>query len=469
MSGLRAAATRVDVTPPPGSPLAGYGARGDAVSTGVHDPLEATLVWLRDDVRDQDVVWIGLDVVGADGDLDRAIASSVAAAIRRPLATVLVCASHSHSSAADWFRRPTAGLDGDGDGDGPDGDLPGSPRRVLVDRIAEAAGRLPGGLRPVRLLFAEGEVRGVGANRHRPDGPHDPTAGVMAVLDEQGWTRAVVTDYGSHPTVLGHGNLLWSADWPGAARRALAGALAGLAPFTGGDGSEPPTDPPVVLFLQGAAGDSSARFVRRGQTFEEADRLGGLYAAQALRALLDAPDQELAGPLVVGRSTVTLPTKTGAPLPVAIAREEQAREDWEAVRRTDAEGSPGERIARTRHEGAMAARRMAEAGLPPALELPLTVVAIGGRAWLHLPVELFASLALRIRAGSPFAGTRVVGYTGGYFGYVADADAHRDGAYEAGVSLFDAEASEQLCEAAVTLLRDTALQVAPAAVGGRSR
>jgi hypothetical protein len=105
---------------------------------------------------------------------------------------------------------------------------------------------------------------------------------------------------------------------------------------------------------------------------------------------------------------------------------------------------------------------MAEAGLPATFELPLTVVALGGRAWVHLPVELFASFALRIRAASPFAATRVIGYTDGYLGYVADAEAHRDGVYEAGVSLFDPDASERLCDAAIALLRRTADQAGPA-------
>jgi hypothetical protein len=454
VSDLRVAAARVDVTPPSGGPLAGYGARGAAVAQGVHDPLEATLVWLRDEAADQDVVWVGLDVVGADEEISRSIASSVAAAIGRPGAVVLVCASHTHSSAADWFRRPTPGVDGFGPVD--DGDGPGSPRRVLVERIAEAAGRMPRTLRRARLLAVEGQVNGVGANRHRPDGPHDPSAGILAALDDHGRVVAVVTDHGSHPTVLGHDNLLWSADWPGAARRALSGALASLTPFPGSPGAEP-APPPVVLFLQGAAGNSSARFVRRGQTFAEADRLGGRYASQVLGVLLDAPERPLAGPLRVCRATVALPTRSVAPVSEALAAERQAHADWDAVRRTQPEGSPAERIARTRHEGALAARRMAEAGLPPTLDLPLTVVTCGERAWVHLPVELFASFALRIRAASPFPSTRVVGYTDGYFGYVADADAHRDGVYEAGVSLFDADAGDRLCEAAIALLQETAL------------
>jgi hypothetical protein len=99
---------------------------------------------------------------------------------------------------------------------------------------------------------------------------------------------------------------------------------------------------------------------------------------------------------------------------------------------------------------------MAESGLPESFDLPLTAVAVGGNAWVHLPVELFATYGLRIRAAGPFDATRVVGYTDGYFGYVADAAAHRDGVYEAAVSLFDPDAGDRLCAAAIDLVRETA-------------
>lgn len=448
MSRLSAAATTVDVTPPAGTPLAGYGARGDAVSTGCHDPLEAGLFWLHDDGTGRDVVWVSLDVVGVDVALARAVAAAVTAATGRPDAAVLLCASHTHSAAAYWFHRPTAQP-----AMGPEDDAASAAMRAdLVARIGAAAERLPSRLRPVRLLAAEGPVTGVGANRHRPDGPHDATAGVLLAVGKDGGAVAALVNYASHPTVLGHDNLQWSADWPGATRRALSGALAGLRPF-GGTAAD--SDPPPVLFLQGAAGDSSARFLRRGQTFEEADRIGGLLAGQALTALLDSA-HELDGELAVTRTTATLPTRRGGSVAEADAAEQDARAAWEAVRRTHPAGSPEERIARTRHEGTVAAVRMAGTGLPPSVELPLSVVAVGGSAWVHLPVELFAGLGARLRDGSPFAATRVVGYTDGYLGYVPDAAAYADGVYEAAVSLFDADGGELLCAAALALLEEAA-------------
>ena len=43
---LRAGVAQADITPPLGSQLYGYGARGNAVSTAVHDPLHATTALL---------------------------------------------------------------------------------------------------------------------------------------------------------------------------------------------------------------------------------------------------------------------------------------------------------------------------------------------------------------------------------------------------------------------------------------
>ena len=55
----------------------------------------------------------------------------------------------------------------------------------------------------------------------------------------------------------------------------------------------------------------------------------------------------------------------------------------------------------------------------------------------------------------------MVGYTDGYFGYVADEAAHRDGVYEASASRFDADRGKALTDAAVELLRTLAAELRP--------
>jgi hypothetical protein len=445
---LLVAGATVDLTPSPGLPLGGYLLRQGKVASGTHDPLEASLVWVRDR-QGGEVLWIGIDALCVDEELTWRIADAVAGASGCVADAVLVCASHTHSSAAGWV----AGL-------GPM--LPETAdlqlRDGLVELLADAAGSLSRRLHPGWPVVSDGSAPGAGGNRNDSNGPHDASVGVLALVDGEGGVTATVVDYASHGTVLGHDNLAWSADWPGATRRSLAGALHGLRPFEASEPVEGSSAAPwsTVAFLQGAAGDASPRFVRRSQSFGEVDRLGGLVAAGALSATLQArPDESTDVRLSVRRATVKVPTRELPSPGEAQNRAEELERSWKTARGAGV-AAPQERIARTRYEGALMLVALAEAGMPPTLELPIAAVALGNAAWIHLPVELFASFGLAIRERSPFPRTRVIGYTNGYFGYVADEAAHRDGVYEASASRFDARGGQVLVDAAVKLLRSLA-------------
>jgi hypothetical protein len=456
MALLEAAGMTVDLTPPAGLAMGGYVLRQGATAVNAHDPLEGSLVWLRDPSGGE-ILWVGIDVVGVDETLTATIAERVASATGCDPHAVLVCASHTHSSAAGWF-----------DGLGPflPDQADAALRDELVDRLAAAAAALPALLEPVWPVLAEGSAPDAGGNRNDPAGPHDASVGTLALADGDGRVAAVVINYASHATVLGYANLAWSADWPGAARRVVAEALTGLTPFPHAEGHGARTGPhagrrPTVVFLQGAAGDASARFVRRGQTFAEVDRLGGLVGAAAVDALLRAEPR--GGPVVAGvrERSVTIPTRQLPSAADAAAGTASAERNWHATQERGA-SAPEERIARTRYEGALMLATLAESGLPPTVNARISVAMLGDAAWVHLPVELFASFGLAIRAASPFAWTRVIGYTGGYFGYVADAAAHASGVYEASASLFDPAGGQALVDAAVGLLREAAAQRSPA-------
>ncbi len=483
---LRFAGAVVDLTPPAGTRLAGYLARGDAVATGTHDPLQAIIVWLRDPRPDGgQVVWVAIDALAVDADQAGAIAGAVGAALGCDPSDVLVCATHTHSAPAGWnlgLRGIHPALQEPGDE---------GMRHAVVTAVAATAARLLRSDRPVRVISAEGRATDVGSNRTDPAGPHDPSVGVLGLVSPCGRVTGVLVDYACHATVLGHANLQWSADWPGAARRTLAAALMGIAPFAAGDAASSSSrdraatlassaagdldSAPIVAVVQGAAGDASARFVRRNQTFGEVDRLGGLLSAHALTALFEGrPHLDVTPRIVVRHERLELSTR---PLPSPADARRDAHDTEVAWRRVAELEGPGplERVARTRHEGALLLAAVAEHGLPPRVEVPITVVALGDLAFVHMPVELFASFGLAIRAASPFARTRVVGYTDGYFGYVADAAAHTAGVYEASASLFDAEGGARLVDAAVELLQRAHAEVhaqpctSPDAQGTRGR
>ncbi|HEX6443993.1 MAG TPA: hypothetical protein VF053_02815 [Streptosporangiales bacterium] len=432
---LLAAAVTADVTPPPGHPLGGYLSRHDAVSTGTHDPLTATLVHVCDDAAGPGVLWVALDALGIAAATAEPIRSRIAAAAGVPADTVLVCSSHTHSGPDAWLPRRQSFTSVP-----PDGQLVTG----LVDRLAAAAGELGARRRPVTASWGVAPDVGVGTNRNDPAGPHDDTAGVLTLRAADGETVAVLVDYACHPTVLNHDNLRYSADFPGAARTVAAAGLSALA--------GPDTRPPAVAFLQGAAGDASPRFTRRGQSFAEAARLGGILGAAAVRGALAGEEVAVLGGVpVLHRAAVELPVRS-LPAPEELrARLERTEAAWRQL--AGRPGAPETRIARSRYEGAMLLARLHEADLPPTMRLPIAVAAFGDVAWAHVPVELFASLGQAIVKASPYPCTRVVGYTDDYLGYVADAAAHEAQTYEANSSFFDAAAGAALVDAVVALLR----------------
>jgi hypothetical protein len=427
---LMLAAQDVRITPGPGHPLGGYLAR-HGVATGTHDDLEASLIWLSTE-DDPGVLWVALDALAVDAGLTSTLADAVAAAVGIDPEQVLVCASHTHSGPEGWTGPLHPGLPGQRD--------PGLVGR-MAEKVTGAALRLRACRERVRARWHAGSTEAVGGNRYRPDGPHDTSFGVLELRRDDGSPAALLFDYASHPTVLGPDNLTWSADWPGATRRELA-TLVGQ---------------PVAAFLQGAAGDASSRFVRRGRNHEEVRTLGGHLATSIARTLAEAgaPSSPSAtGPVRLTRSALHLPYRDVPSLEDSVELREAAEAEWQRELASHGEDHPAVRIAQTRYEGCAMLAGMAASNPPTGCaEVPVTVVSLGEIAWLHTPFELFASLGLRIRRGSPFRHTRVIGYTDGYLGYLPDAEGHRDGIYESYVTLFRPEAADVLVEHCLKQLR----------------
>ncbi|GAA0574023.1 hypothetical protein HPO96_17005 [Kribbella sandramycini] len=404
MRDLLLAATALDVTPPPGHTLDGYAAR-TGPATGTADPLRVSIIWISTP-DDPGVLWLTLDAIAVGKELTAELAAAAAGVAGIPASHVVVSASHTHSGPSGWTGQihPV---------------IPTEREPALYEPLLAAVSNAVLTPEPAVASWRSVEVVGVGTNRHRREGPHDNTAGVLALHSLDGSLRAVLLDFACHPTTYGPENLQWSADWPGAARAAL--------------------EPAVVGFLQGAAGDVSPRFTRQGRGPAEVTRLGQLLAARVLESLSE-PGLELppAAP-TIRRETLTLPVR---PIPSATDAAAIVRDAERAVHGGAEE--PSTRIAQTRLDGARGQALMAAVDLPPELELPISVVTFGDVCWVNLPVELFALHGATLQDKSSHSITRVIGYTDGYFGYVVDPTAAENGVYEALITFFDQPTTNQL-------------------------
>ena len=401
-----------------GTPLAGYVAR-TGVAEGTLDELTiGAFVLQHEDTR---FVLVAADVVAVDASL----AGEVASAAGLESAELALCASHTHGGPAGVVARLHPA-----DVDRLDRDL----RSRFIATAAEAITTARAGMERVDLLVGVAETEGIAANRNDPNGPGDPRLTVLATRRSDGSWQGVMCHFACHPTILGASNRLISADFPGALREALHVAL-----DRGGNA-------PVVLFVNGAAGDVSTRFTRRAQDAGEVSRVGAALATAAVQALEHASPHS--GPIRHGRTTVPLSRRERHPLECDVVAARAEIEDEPP----DLLSSAQLRVAETRSQGAAMLEALAQIpddAIPD--ELELEAWALGDVVLVAVPGELFASLGSRIDAAS--AGrTLILGYTNGYVGYLPDVSAHESQTYEALASPFGPEAGERVADAATALV-----------------
>jgi hypothetical protein len=221
---LQAGAAKADITPPLGYAMWGYGARHDAASIGVLDPLQARALVLA--VGSEKIALVSLDLGRAPTrQSTQAIRDKVKAAAG--IEHLFLVGSHTH-------HGPVIEL---GNWPEPKNSYVRRLEQKIADLIIEANKQL----RPARLGIASKDVP-YNRNRHSrlPEKPVDREFLVLRVEDEAGKPIAHAVNFAAHPTMHEAKILKFSADYPGALAEVV----------------EKETGVPC-LFLQGAAGDLS--------------------------------------------------------------------------------------------------------------------------------------------------------------------------------------------------------------------
>jgi hypothetical protein len=247
---------------PLGTPMMGYGAR-QSPSHGLRDPLHARALYLSSGAGE--LLWLEAELCLLGVNQATAVREQIALRTGLPVDCVLVGCTHTHSGPDTGLASVLA--------DHPAPEWVPALLAALVAAGVNAHARAA----PARLGVGSTDLA-VGRNRRLRDAAVDRTATVVRVDRADGSPLAVLYLHGCHPTALGHDNLDYSADWPGAAGRAIESALPGctaiFAPAAHAD-----IDPRTRGLLDLAIPDQSV-----GVSFEEADELGheaGLAIAEA--------------------------------------------------------------------------------------------------------------------------------------------------------------------------------------------
>ncbi|MEI7435885.1 MAG: hypothetical protein WCL16_03635 [bacterium] len=434
---LQAGAATRDISP--GLPLALYGyPHVKRISTGIHDPLLATVVVLQN--GRETAVMASLDLLMVEPPFARAIREAVAGALGVREACVLIGCTHTHS--APVTSRLLA-WSGDGTIPAPD---PGYLDFVKSQAVAAALAAAESA-RPSELLWSVADASGVGGNRLRKGGVTDPECGIMALRNAQ--TKAVFAVsliYGMHPTVLHEDSTLVSSDFPYYARLHLQECLG---------------EAVTVLYHTAPCGNQSPRYYVNGQSFAEAERLGRKLGAAAVGALRGIREDDWCSAPRLGAALVpvVLPRRQLQSLPAAHALLKDYRDRYERLKAENAP-RPEIRTAECAVFGAEGTVGLAEAEARGEIErilaryapLEVQVLRVGDVNIVGLPGECFTDYALTIKQN---AGTRtfvVCLVNGELQGYIVTPEALAAGGYEATNAIFAPEAGDVLVKTALAMI-----------------
>ncbi|MCZ6784796.1 MAG: neutral/alkaline non-lysosomal ceramidase N-terminal domain-containing protein [Proteobacteria bacterium] len=453
---LRAGVGRAELQPVLGIPMMGYGARRGTANAR-HDPLFVRALHLE----------AGEAALLVECDLCL-MAVSQAAAVRRRIGErtglspdrILVGCTHTHSGPDTGLGSLLAGGE------------PPAFVQPLLDAAVEAGVAAVKSSAPAALAAGRAEAH-IGRNRRSADGSAHPGAIVLRVDTRGGGPLAVLYVHGCHPTALGHDNLAYSADWPGAASRAIEDALPGsgvTAIFALGAHAD--VDPRTRGLLDLAIPDQSI-----GVGPDEMEALGRevgeavAKTAASLRPERDvridararrirlqphpgAADPEDRERLLARRRSEAL-AALGLPADSELRTADFYRLEGERVRDLP-DDETRERRARVRlYLRDRTARRIAGGEEP---EVEVQILRLGPVLLLGLPIEVCVDVGLEWRRRSRVPLASVVSIANGWLRYLPHhshfAEPRADQRYEILQSTFVPSSAGRLLEAGLDLARE---------------
>ena len=251
-----AGAGAVDITPPPGAPLAGFGAAPRreinaftiplqvlaalntscyrpnpssittffAPATGKLDPIMAKALVLSNGATKMAI--IKLDMIGSNRQI-RDDLEPVAISLGIPAENFLICSTHTHSGPGALSKQKLWELLA------ADCYNDGLYQRVRMG-IEQALRDADAGLRPATIGIGTMNEANASHNRRGRTGIYDTELGLVKVVDAGGNAIAAWLNFAVHGTALGGSNMLYSADVMGVCEREIEQQLGGVAIFTNG-------------------------------------------------------------------------------------------------------------------------------------------------------------------------------------------------------------------------------------------
>lgn len=363
----------------------GYGRRE---ATGVHDNITVRCVLISDGEGQllRQLCLCVADVFFLEPSLAKEARQAIASRTGLPKDAVHVAAIHTHSG-------PKVSKLAD----------PGCPPdpsfiETLLDAMESCAEKCMSqqqGQGDVAALLGTCDLSGLFTNRNGADAGCDTTGTVLSFTSTDGARRIDILHVACHPTVLHGENHLLSTDYVGVLRERYE-------ELTGSH----------AVVLVGDAGDSSTRFTRHGEGFDEVERIGGEIARRFAAATLQLASFALGGSKGVPVHLDFVPAEDETLL--------SAQRLLAGLLKDPAAAKASGIAAREDDLRQMLSMVEAKLSIPRIrLNAAATLVDLGCVRLALVPSEVVFSFGEELRGASPVP-VLVCGYVDGYLGYAVD-------------------------------------------------
>jgi hypothetical protein len=387
-AGLRAGFTEVDITPPVGLEMAGFGPFLERKGTTVHDPLQAHVAVLE--LNGERLAIVGCDLLAVDPAMVAEIREEIGQRIGLPGSRILIAATHTHSAPAvvklvGWGEEDPAYL------------------KLLPTKIVEGVVYASGKLEPVTLSFGEVPVDHIAQNREYKDGPVDKTVRVLKFTHE-GKLAGFIVNYSVHNVIFSEYMHAYSKDLTGFALEKVEKEFPGS----------------VGVYLQGSIGDLNpykmTNFMAPADCVQLLEELSTRFAGYVEDGL------KVASPVSVTR-LASLSTKIELPL-VPSDRPLLVHELLTAQKLLKDPSTPKETRQTLEFEegSARAVLQHYSSSEPDVRTTEVQAMLIQNIVIVANGSELFTNLGEQVRQMLPGLHVLVNGYSNDYLGYIPTPD-----------------------------------------------
>jgi neutral ceramidase len=439
---LSVGAAEIDITPPVGYRLAGY--FNERLGTGVHDPLQAKAIVLRQG-REQ-IALVSCDLIGVSLGISTNARARASERTGIPVTNICICATHTHTGPLfegplrEYFHQ--VAIEKHHSDPQEQVDYPA----LLIERLVNVIAAAQANLRPADVLAGVAKQEGLAFNRRfwmkngkvvfnpgqlnpeivRPAGPSDPDVGIVLARDPA--TRqpfAGLTVFAMHLDTVG--GTLMGADYGYYLEQTLRQGF-------GKDF--------ISAFGLGTCGDINHIDVSKKE------RTSGPAVAERLGKALGETVMAAAPRLPVINKPALAARSTTLEVPLCQVTPEQVAEARAVMEKFH---DPNTGFLKT----VAAVRVLDLASLASPRPMEVQVFRLDAEtAIVCLPCEIFVELGLAIKRASPFRNTLVIEICNDRPSYVPTTKAFAEGSYEVTNARVKPGAGEMLMAAAARLLNE---------------